>query len=74
MKIEESDGSVMSAQMSQEAKEALLREIGEWHRLCGLSNEQLVRECLGYSSFDDADLHVEEMMSRLWPEWPDREL
>lgn len=47
-------------------------DILERQRLRALSNEDLVRECLSYPSYDDADLHVEELMTRVWPGWKDQ--
>lgn len=43
------------------------RDVAEQVRLRALSNEALVRECLSSPSYDDADLHVEELMTRVWP-------
>lgn len=48
------------------------RDILERQRLRDLSDEALVRECLSSPSYDDADLHVEELMTRVWPGWKDQ--
>lgn len=55
----------------QEAIERLGLAIVEQRRLRGLSNEDLCREYLSIEDGED-DLHVEEMMTRLWPSWKER--
>lgn len=47
---------------------SILHEIDEGKRLKKLSNEDLIREYLKLGDQDD-ELHVNEMMNRLWPEW-----
>lgn len=45
--------------------ETLLEKV----RLRTLSDKDLVREIRSFKSYDDCDLHVEEMMNRLWEGW-----
>lgn len=59
----------MTEAETKAATKALARDLVEERRLRGLSNEQLVTEILDFKSYDDADLHIEQMCSRLWPEW-----
>jgi len=40
----------------------------EKRRLRSLSNEDLIREYLKLEEVD-TEIHVEEMMTRLWPDW-----
>ena len=50
--------------------EKILLEIEEMDRMKTLTNRQLVEEYLAASS----DVAIEEMLSRLWPEWAEREI
>lgn len=60
-------------EVSDQVIEFILHDIDEGNRLEGLSNEDLIREYLKLGSNDD-ELHVNEMMNRLWPEWDQAEL
>lgn len=54
--------------------EAIAESCQEMTRLRSLSNEDLCREYLKLNSDQDDELHVNEMISRLWPEWAEAEL
>ena len=61
----------MKDKLKQEIAENLLIVLDAKERLRSLSNEELVKECL---LTDAADyLTVEEMMTRLWPDWAKEE-
>jgi hypothetical protein len=61
----------MNAEPDKEATKNLAAAIVEQRRLRALSNEELCREYLKIEDGDD-ELHVNEMMNRLWPEWAKR--
>lgn len=50
-------------------REGTLADIHEKQRLKTLSHEDLVREHGELQTDDDDELYVEEMWTRLWPEW-----
>jgi hypothetical protein len=53
----------------------ILTAIAEGERLRTLSNEELCREYLRVSSRgEDDELHTNEMMHRLWPQWANEDL
>lgn len=58
----------MKVEVPDHVLQTILNEIDEGDRLKRLSNEDLVREYLKLGERDD-ELHVNEMMNRLWPEW-----
>lgn len=62
----------MHVEVSDHVLRNILHDIDEGNRLRGLSNEDLVREYLKLGEQDD-ELHVTEMMNRVWPEWDEAE-
>jgi len=50
----------------------LKREVSEQTRVSKLSNEELCREYLKITDGND-EVHVNEMMNRLWPDWKDQQ-
>jgi hypothetical protein len=57
--------------ITNNALTGILATFAEQDRLRKLSNEDLVREC---PSIPDTDCAVvDEMMTRLWPEWSEEE-
>jgi hypothetical protein len=50
-------------------EDRLLAVMSEGRRLKDLSTEDLIREYRARPDDDDGELHVEEMMTRLWPAW-----
>ena len=48
---------------------AIDEALKEMDRLRRLSNQDLVVEYLRLTGEQDSELHVNEMCSRLWPEW-----
>jgi len=51
--------------ISDEAAKAILDDMAESERLKGLSDIDLIRECLGSDAFED--LRVVELMNRVLP-------
>lgn len=60
----------MSAKVPDQVLENILIELDEMDRVRTLTNRQLVEEYL----VSESDVAVEEMMTRLWPEWAEREV
>lgn len=66
--------SILSDPIPDEVFKRLSAACAETGRLQKLSNEELVREYLKLTSDQDDELHVDEMCSRLFPDWETAEL
>lgn len=60
----------MSTKVPDQVLENILIELDEMDRVRTLTNRQLVEEYL----VSESDVAVEEMMTRLWPGWAEREI
>jgi hypothetical protein len=60
----------VSERVSDQVLRNILADMDESDRLKTLTNRELVEDYL----CDESDLAVEEMLTRLWPEWVAREV
>ena len=58
----------MMSTPSEELQTVMSAVLKEKRRLRTLTNEDLVKEYLKLEEVD-AEIHVEEIISRLWPDW-----